>query len=49
LLDFTDMDGEKKDESFAAVRAGANRDYEAMKKIKQMAPGRKLIECRHSK
>lgn len=33
LLDFTDIDREKKDDYFAAVRAGANRDYEPMKKI----------------
>jgi cell filamentation protein len=33
LLDFTDMDGEKKEDYFAAVRAGASRDYEPMKKI----------------
>jgi cell filamentation protein len=33
LLDFTDIDGEKKDEYFAAVRAGINRDYKPMGKV----------------
>ena len=33
LLDFTEIDGEKKDEYFAAVRAGVNRDYRPMNKI----------------
>ena len=33
LLDFAEIEGEKKDEYFAAVRAGVNRDYKPMKKI----------------
>jgi cell filamentation protein len=33
LLDFTEIDGVKRDEYFAAVRAGVNRDYKPMKKV----------------
>ena len=33
LLDFTDIEGRKKEEYFSAVRAGLDRDYKPMEKI----------------
>jgi cell filamentation protein len=33
LLDFTDIEGQKREEYFSAVRDGLNRNYEPMKRV----------------
>ncbi len=44
-LDFSDLQGEKREEYFAAVRAGMDRDYQPMEKIFAGVIDRTLKSC----
>lgn len=45
-LDFSELQGERREEYFAAVQAGMDRDYEPMKKVFRRIIGRTLNVCR---
>lgn len=44
-LDFSDLQGEKREEYFAAVRAGMDRDYQPMEKIFAEIIDRTMKSC----